>query len=99
MTRGSYFSIQIYVLISSPGGLSVGALADEALTLSLQLIIHSLAHFDNIVVAGSAITIPRIPNSDPQTDSERKITAGFNPIAFPIILGVNTMSENASTNA
>ena len=45
------------------------------------------------VVRGKAIIIPTMPNKEPHTDNESKITAGLSPVTFPIILGVNTRSS------
>ena len=50
-----------------------------------------------MVVRGSAIISPIKPSNAPQTDSESKRMAGLSLIAFPIILGVTTISEMICT--
>lgn len=80
--------------------LSTGPGDGSALFRALrQFVSHSFAHFDRIVVAGSAITIPSNPKRVPHIDKESRIIAGFNPMALPMILGVRTKSEKHSTKA
>ena len=44
------------------------------------------------VVIGSAIIMPKIPNNAPHIDNDNKMTAGFRPVASPIILGTKIAS-------
>ena len=45
-----------------------------------------------MVVKGIAIIIPTMPNSEPHTERDKRMIAGFRPIAFPIIFGTKNRS-------
>ena len=51
------------------------------------------------VVRGKAIIRPIKPKRAPHTERERRRMAGLSPMAFPIILGVSTMSVMSCTMA
>ena len=48
-------------------------------------------------VQGNAIIIPTIPINAPQTERDRRMTAGFNPVIRPITLGTMMPSWMACT--
>ena len=56
-----------------------------------------MPHLRIMVVAGRAISIPRRPRSVPHIESDKRMMAGFSPMALPMILGVRMRSLNPST--
>ena len=51
------------------------------------------------VVMGSAITIPKMPNNEPQMESDNSIMAELSPMTCPMILGVRMVSWIICTTA
>ena len=50
-------------------------------------------------MSGRAMISPRNPRSEPQMERDSRSTAGFSPIALPMILGVRYMSCIICTTA